>query len=138
MAACTANNINPLQTYSYHITKQCLMQCPEGYYGDAVTTLGEGVCDTNCPNSYFGDPLLNLCVTKCPYRYYGIPTGDRLCTEVCPAGYYGINQTSNRLCVLICDNGYWADNYTRMCYNVKTQCSNGTYADPKLKYCVIG
>jgi hypothetical protein len=132
------NNVNPLQTYSYYVTKQCLSVCPAGYYGDAYTTAGQGVCDTNCPTGYFGDPTINLCVARCPYRYYGIPTGDRLCAMVCPYGYYGINQTSNRLCVLTCDSGYWADNYTSMCYNVKTQCSNGTYADKQLKYCVIG
>lgn len=46
--------------------------------------------------------------------------------------------TSNRVCTQTCDTGYWADNFTNMCYNVKTSCSNHTYADAQLKYCVNG
>jgi len=49
-----------------------------------------------------------------------------------------MNATTNRICVLDCDNGYWADNYTRLCYNVKTSCSNSTYADKYKKLCVVG
>ena len=128
----------PEQTYSYFLTKLCVVACPDGYFGDNSTTVGKGVCTTGCQSPYYADITSNLCVAKCNYRYFGTQTGDRLCTLVCPSTYFGIHGTSNRICTLTCDSGYWADNFTRLCYNVKTLCSNNTYADAQLKYCVNG
>lgn len=47
-----------------------------------------------------------------------------------------MNSTTNRICVNQCDNGYWGDIETSMCYNVKTLCSNDTYADAQKFLCV--
>ena len=36
-----------------------------------------------------------------------------------------------------CDDGYWGDLEPSMCYNVKTSCSNDTYADATKRLCVV-
>ena len=58
--------------------------------------------------------------------------------QKCPHGYYGMNESTTRVCSLTCDYGFWADNFTNLCYNIKTACSNNTYADANLRYCVNG
>lgn len=40
--------------------------------------------------------------------------------------------------MLQCDANYWGDKATRLCSNVKTDCTNNTFADPQQFLCVPG
>ena len=31
----------------------CVEECPDSYFGDAVSTTGHGICAQSCPDPYF-------------------------------------------------------------------------------------
>ena len=122
-------------SYAYSVTKLCVTTCPISYFA-AFDNLGNGICVQSCQSPLFADPVTGTCRTSCKAGYFGYPVGSRPCVPVCPRYWYGMNSTTNRLCVQTCDNNYWGDVETSMCYNVKTSCSNATYADPLKFMCV--
>lgn len=136
MTSCSNTTI---QLFANSITKLCVAQCPDQYYGEIDAMLNSGVCIQTCYGVNYGDPETNRCRPVCKWGYYGLglSNGTRICVVTCPRFWYGINATTNRICVETCDSGYWADIQTSMCYNVKTSCTNDTYADPLKGYCVI-
>ncbi len=134
---CATTCTTSPQTYSYLLTKMCLQTCPDLYFGDKYTQTPKGICRTGCSGIYYADPTTHLCVPTCPSGYFGHSsvTGQP-CVKKCPTGYFGQNKTTNRVCVTSCDLGFWADNMTRLCTDVKAECSNDTYADYTQKKCV--
>ncbi len=136
---CVSICTSSIQRFSYSVTKLCVATCPDTFYGDNYTTTSVGICANGCPLGYYGDPTTHLCVLKCPFGYYGSSLPGRLCVLKCPNSpidYFGMNGTTNRVCVSACDTGFWGDKSTRLCYNVKTSCTNNTYADSLKKLCV--
>lgn len=132
--ACTST---PL-TYAYVLTKLCVTTCPSTYYAAMdASTGGIGMCVQTCFSPLFADPTTNTCRSLCKAGYFGYPVGNRPCLLSCPRTWFGMNSTTNRVCVTLCDSGYWGDLDTSMCYNVKTSCSNNTYADPIQRLCVV-
>jgi hypothetical protein len=135
VTACTQSPA----TFSYVVTKLCVPTCPDSYYGDKYTDTTKFKCSTACPSSYWGNPINHLCESQCPSGYYGNQyDSNRPCVSVCPSPYFGQYRASGRICVSTCDTSYWADGPTRLCTNVKTECSNTTYADASQKLCVNG
>lgn len=110
--------------------------CPPKFFGDKYTSVGFGICASGCPSPYFADPISRVCIATCPAGYFGSPLTGRPCLQRCPLTYYGQNKTGNRLCVTQCDLGFYADEMTRLCTNVKAECSNLTYADYNKRQCV--
>jgi hypothetical protein len=81
----------------------------------------------------FGDPVLNLCLADCPINYFGDAINNRTCVKVCPDTYYGdislAKPGKGGKCVYPCNSGWWGDDATRLCTNLSSGCTNGTYAD---------
>jgi hypothetical protein len=65
--------------YANPINKECILVCPDSYYGQISTIINSGVCAKACISPLFGDPTTNWCRSSCRFGYYGWPSGIRPC-----------------------------------------------------------
>lgn len=102
--------------------KQCLDQCPTGYFSDTPSKN----CTPKCTaQGMLADPLTNNCSEHCsnPQTYYEVAsTGS--CETSCPANLYKDQQAMK--CVVICATPLLGDNTTHSCV---TECPSGYFAN---------
>lgn len=105
MTSCSSVPIR----YANPINKECVLVCPDSYYGQISTITNSGICAKSCISPLFGDPTTNWCRSTCRFGYYGWPSGIRPCLQHCPRYWFGMNGTTNRVCIQTCDDGFWGD-----------------------------
>lgn len=115
---CPRQNSSHNQTYSYDITRRCLLQCPDTTFADYI----DGICYhysinctlpcwytwTNCSSYRWGDTYNNSCTYKCtasPWDSYG-DNLTQTCTINCSVNSYADNYTGTRTCIAVCPGYY--------------------------------
>lgn len=144
VSACTQNQ--------WIYGKNCVSQCPDGYYGNPNTL--KCVVPSDCPSNYFadnetvacvsvclgsfGDELAHTCVLTCPnitgQLYYADPV-TRKCSTSCTnnTSIQLIKNDINQTCVSECSPGLFFDPFTLNCTPI---CSNNYYSDNSSRTCV--
>jgi hypothetical protein len=155
------------QTYSYDVTRRCLLQCPNNTFADYI----QGICyhsainctipcaytNTSCSTYRWGDPYNNSCTFKCtatPWETYGDNT-TQTCTTKCATASYADNFTGTRTCIAQCPGYYtiqgvvktnfvdiWGDPYDSYGDNFTQRCVKRclmplTYADWQSHLCAL-
>ncbi len=99
------------------VSKKCVRECPERYYGNVVAEGNYGMCVDVCPKFAnmtlkFADNSTKRCVESCPTAESTF--GDQLtlrCVKVCPVGWYAQKTHStlpDNYCVQTCDSNTWS------------------------------
>ena len=132
--------------------KNCLPQCPDGYYGNPSTLTC--VLPAGCPTNYyadnetvscvsecqgsFGDASTHRCVFVCPIvssvKYYADPV-TRKCSTSCTynSSIQLIKNDANQTCVSQCNPTLFFDTFT---FNCTPTCSNNYFSDNSTRTCV--
>ena len=142
----------PTGQFADNLTLQCISPCTGSLpFGDPISRQ----CVLDCPDNYYGDWALNLCVQNCSnatVRYADNITGN--CEPICTAPTWGTNSSTSprcenqcpsgsfakegiRICVLDCGTGFYGDPVTRKCYSDPKNCSEGYYGNSVSNLCVL-
>lgn len=119
--------------YGDPTTLQCVLVCPNAYYGDILTNM----CVQNCDhaNNLYADNQTGLCTIKCADGTYGVnSTTMPKCEQNCPSGFA---RTTDNVCVADCGPGLFGDPIKRLCTADPNECSDGYYANDVDHLCVL-
>ena len=119
------------------VTRQCVLDCPDGTWGDSASHLCEPVCDFT--TFHYADNQTGNCETLCTLGTFGVnsSTADPVpsCEYECPEGSYA--RDSDRICVADCGPGLYGDPITRVCHSDPMDCFDGYYANSVSHLCEL-
>jgi hypothetical protein len=62
-------------TFADPISRQCVTECPTGYYAQNSTQR----CETECPPGEWADPVIRVCVLECTVRPHWYKHNNKTC-----------------------------------------------------------